>query len=117
MEKEYLTIEEISVYLGVKKSTLYSKVESGEIPYYRIGRLIRFKEQEVDQWMKENKKEKLNSNRRIVKTPRKVKNPQIDIDSLLKKTIDEVKGKRYTPNHGRSDRVKGLRKEVNHGTL
>jgi len=57
MDKEFLNIKEVSQYLGIKISTLYFYVENGDIPHYRIGRLIRFKKQEVDQWMEGNKKE------------------------------------------------------------
>ena len=43
MDRKYLNIDELSQYLGLKKSLLYSYVEAGEIPHYRIGRLLRFK--------------------------------------------------------------------------
>ena len=46
--KELLTIDELSEYLGVKKSTLYSKVEGREIPFYKIGHLVRFRKAEID---------------------------------------------------------------------
>jgi excisionase family DNA binding protein len=46
VEKEFLNIEEVSDYLGIKKSSLYSRVEKKEIPHYRVGRLVRFKKSE-----------------------------------------------------------------------
>ena len=55
--KELLTIDEISEYLGIKKSTLYSKVERREIPFYKIGHLIRFRKAEIDAWMENFKAE------------------------------------------------------------
>ena len=51
MEKVYLNIDELSQYLGVKKSNLYFKVERREIPFYRLGRLIFFKKDEIDAFM------------------------------------------------------------------
>ncbi len=39
--REFLAVEELSRYLGIKKSNLYSKVERKEIPHYRVGRLIK----------------------------------------------------------------------------
>jgi len=117
MEKEFLTINEVSEYLAIKKSTLYFHVKSGAIPHYRIGWLIRFKKHDVDQWMAGNKKEIIDLKKMSIKTLGKANNPKLEISSLVKKTIDEEKRKRYTPNHGRSDQVEGLRKEVKHGTL
>ena len=49
--REYLNIEELSEYLGIKKSTLYAKVASGQIPHYKIGHLVRFKKADIDCWM------------------------------------------------------------------
>jgi excisionase family DNA binding protein len=51
MEPEFFSIDELSRYLSVKKSTLYAKVEAGEIPFYRVGRLLRFRKQDIDQMM------------------------------------------------------------------
>ena len=46
-----LTVPELSVYLGIKAKTLYAKIEAGEIPYYRIGRLVRFRLDEINNWL------------------------------------------------------------------
>jgi excisionase family DNA binding protein len=117
MEKEYLKINELSEYLGIKQSTLYFHVENCNIPFYKVGKLIRFKKQDIDQWMAGNKKEAFNLQKESLKKPGKPNNPKLDIRSLVKKTIDEVKGNRYTPHHGRPDRIKGLRKEVENGAF
>jgi excisionase family DNA binding protein len=49
--KEFLSINELSEYLGIKPKTLYSWVSKGVLPHYRIEGLIRFKKQEIDQKM------------------------------------------------------------------
>jgi len=51
----YIGIEELSGFLGVKKRTAYHLVETMQIPHYRIGRLIRFKLSEVEEWMASKK--------------------------------------------------------------
>jgi len=117
MEKEYLKINELSEYLGIKQSTLYFHVENGNIPFYKVGKLIRFKKQDIEQWMAGNKKEVFNLKKESLKKLRKPINPKLDIRSLAKRTIDEEKGKGYTSNHGRPDRIKGLRKEVENGAF
>ncbi len=84
---EYLKIEDISAYLNVKTKTLYAMVESGDIPHYRIGRLIRFKREDVDLWMEAKKV--LCSN-----PPYKPKRVFVSskrnqyIDKIVRKTID-----------------------------
>jgi excisionase family DNA binding protein len=84
---EYLKIEDISAYLNIKTKTLYAMVESGDIPHYRIGRLIRFKREDVDLWMEAKK---VMSSNPICK-PRRVyissKRNQY-IDRVVRKTID-----------------------------
>ena len=51
MEKLLFDIKQISNYLSIKEKTIYEKVESGEIPHYKIGRLLRFKKEEIDKWL------------------------------------------------------------------
>lgn len=48
----YISIDELATYLKVKKRTAYYLVETLQIPHYRVGRLIRFKLSEVEEWMK-----------------------------------------------------------------
>jgi len=119
MNKEFLSIDDVSQYLGIKRSTLYRRVESREIPFYRFGRLIRFRKADVDQWIEGFRFEVVESNsnrvgRRVVGGMGK---GRMDIDRIVKKTIDGVRGLKYTSNHGRPDQVEGLRKEVPDGTL
>ncbi len=115
--KEFLTIDEVSEYLGIKKSSLYAKVERKEIPYYKVGRLVRFKKSDIDPWMEKFKSEPLDLHAeagRILKGTRK---DSRDIDVMVNKSIAEAKDSKYTSSPGRSDRIKGLRKEVEDGTL
>ncbi|MGD0229844.1 MAG: helix-turn-helix domain-containing protein [Syntrophorhabdales bacterium] len=47
-----LTIEELSVYLKIPKSTLYKLVREGKIPAQKVGRHLRFLRESIDQWLK-----------------------------------------------------------------
>lgn len=116
MEKELLTVEELSDRLSVKPSTLYSWVASGQIPHLRLSRrLIRFKKEEIDQWLEGQRKAQID--RINPKVGDFARDPTVDIVSnLVEKAIEEVTGKRYTPGNGKPERVKGLRKEVEHVT-
>jgi excisionase family DNA binding protein len=55
----YIDIEELAQQLSIKKRTLYHLVQTMEIPHYRIGKLIRFKQSEIDEWMETKKCEEV----------------------------------------------------------
>ena len=119
MEKKFLNIEELSRYLGIKKSNLYSKVERREIPFYKWGRLIMFNKEEIDTFMDKCRIEIVDpaeEAKRILRGKARPK-PDINIDGIVKKVVDEVRGNKYNPPHGKPDQIRGLRKEVEDGTL
>ena len=117
MEKVYLNIDELSQYLGIKKSNLYSKVERREIPFYRWGRLIMFKKDEIDAFMDKCRVECFDLKKEAERVMKGANRSRVDIDRVIKKTIEGVKEKRYTSTHGKPDQVKGLGKEVDNGTV
>ena len=45
------TIKDISEYLNVKERTIYSWINKGIIPHYKIESTIRFKENEINEWL------------------------------------------------------------------
>ncbi|MFA5858545.1 MAG: helix-turn-helix domain-containing protein [Elusimicrobiota bacterium] len=51
--KEVMDIKELSEYLGIGKSKIYSLIRQKKIPASRIGRQYRFSKQVVDSWLKE----------------------------------------------------------------
>ncbi len=51
-----LTIDELSHYLKVPKSTLYKLLQAGKIPGQKVGRHWRFHREVIDRWLGENKK-------------------------------------------------------------
>ena len=88
---EYLKIEDISAYLNIKSKTLYAMVESGDIPHYKIGRLIRFKKEDVDLWMETKKVIGSNPLGKPKRAFRSSKRNQY-IDKVVRKTIDGLMG-------------------------
>lgn len=50
---DVLTIEELSTYLKISKSTLYKLVREGRIPCQKIGRHWRFRKGAIDHWLEE----------------------------------------------------------------
>ncbi|MFH2075089.1 MAG: helix-turn-helix domain-containing protein [Pseudomonadota bacterium] len=47
-----LTIEELSSYLKIPKSSLYKLVREGKIPSQKVGRHLRFHRESIDEWLK-----------------------------------------------------------------
>jgi excisionase family DNA binding protein len=114
--KDFLTVDELSQYLNIKKSTLYTMVETGAIIHYRVGKLIRFKKEDVDDWMEGNRREGVPLERRTTQIFRTI-HREVDIDRIVKKSIEEVKNLNYIPPQEKPGRVKGLRKEVEDGII
>ena len=55
MEERWLSIKEISEYLGVTRETIYKWIDYKEMPGHRIGKFWKFKRNEVDKWVKSGK--------------------------------------------------------------
>jgi excisionase family DNA binding protein len=109
MENPFLTINEVARYLNVKASTLYAKVH--EIPHYKVGRLLRFKLEDVDRWMESNRKDDTAPQRKRPEVKTHKRGNAEGANEIVRKAIDEVRGSGYTSQRGKSDRIKGLGKE------
>ena len=48
----WLSISEICKYLGVSNDTIYKWIEKKGMPAHKIGRLWKFKKNEVDEWVR-----------------------------------------------------------------
>lgn len=54
----YLTVQQVSSYLQIKTSTIYAWVGQGRIPFVKIHGVIRFQQEEIDQWVESFRKNK-----------------------------------------------------------
>lgn len=52
-EVKFLTIDDVSEMLQVTRSTVYNLKKKG-LPYIKLGKSIRFDQDEVISWVKEN---------------------------------------------------------------
>jgi excisionase family DNA binding protein len=116
-EKMFWTVNEVATYLNVKPSTVYSWLKAWQIPHYRIGKMVRFRKPDVDIWMERHRREGDSVKQKVRGVLREISKPPLDINHLVKKSIDEVKGNGYTSHYGKPDRIKGLGREVSDGTL
>lgn len=54
MSVEIMTIKELAKYLDITEATIYKKVSNNEIPYTKLGTLLRFSKWSIDKWISEN---------------------------------------------------------------
>ena len=58
MDHKWISIEELSEYLGISAVTIRSWIRSGkDIPAVRIGRQWRFRIEEIDEWIESGRSE------------------------------------------------------------
>ena len=51
IEDRWLSVDEICKYLGVGKDTVYKWIDKHGMPAHRMGRLWKFKKEQVDKWV------------------------------------------------------------------
>lgn len=52
MEDRWLSVDEIGQYLGISSDTVYRWIDKQSMPAHRMGRLWKFKRDDVDKWVK-----------------------------------------------------------------
>lgn len=82
-----VTIKEVSEFLKIKQSTLYSWVNRKLIPSFKLNGLWRFDMEKIEDWVKASTQTKVSSQRITKKT---MKNQ--DIDRIIKHAIEEAHG-------------------------
>ena len=51
---QVLTIDELSAYLKIPKSTVYKLAQEGKVPCQKVGRHWRFRKEAIDRWLEES---------------------------------------------------------------
>jgi excisionase family DNA binding protein len=59
--ERWLSVDEIAAHLGISAVTIYRWLEKGGIPAHRVGKLWKFKRDEVDAWVKQGGASKENT--------------------------------------------------------
>lgn len=52
MEDRWLSVNEIAVHLGVVRESVYRWVAKRNMPAHRVGRHLKFRKDEVDDWVR-----------------------------------------------------------------
>jgi excisionase family DNA binding protein len=74
MEDRWLSVEEISKYLGVSSDTVYRWIENRRMPAHRLGRLWKFKRDEIDNWVKAGSASRQDKATPTSRSPKKKRN-------------------------------------------
>ncbi|MDB4349732.1 helix-turn-helix domain-containing protein [Omnitrophica bacterium] len=59
MERRYIGVKDLANYLGIKVATVYDWVYRRKLPYYKMGRLVRFDRGEIDKAIQSRRVEEL----------------------------------------------------------
>lgn len=55
-DKKWLTLSELQSYLGFGTYEYFKKLrDSGELPYYQVGKMVMFQRSEIDNWIQSKK--------------------------------------------------------------
>ncbi len=63
IEDRWLSVDEIGKHLGVSSDTVYRWIDKYAMPAYRMGRLWKFKKDQVDEWVEAGGATDLNKKR------------------------------------------------------
>jgi excisionase family DNA binding protein len=55
-EKEFFSVKELAEKLGVVKDTIYRLIKKGELPSHQVGRAVRIRWADVEEYLKRTKK-------------------------------------------------------------
>ena len=47
----WLSVDEIAAHLGIKRETAYTWINKKKMPAHKVGRLWKFKKDEIDEWV------------------------------------------------------------------
>ena len=52
MNDRWLSVDNIAAYHGIKRETLYKWLAEKDMPAHKVGRLWKFRKEEIDEWVK-----------------------------------------------------------------
>jgi len=58
---DVLTIDELSEYLRISKSSLYKLAQEGKVPGQKVGRHWRFRKDAIDRWLDDSRRQSASS--------------------------------------------------------
>lgn len=102
-----LTVEELAKYLKIKPDTIYKKVRKGELPAIKLGKIVRFRKEQIDQWIVNHASRTLKD----VKAARKA------VEDTVEGAVDEVRKKAKVAKKLFEKDVQGVYQELKKAPL
>ena len=56
-DTKMMSIKDVCEYLNISRQTLHRVTKEGELPYYRIKRSVRYKREEVEDYLRKQRKQ------------------------------------------------------------
>jgi excisionase family DNA binding protein len=50
LKDRYISVDEVAAYLNINKGTVYRWIKTRQLPAHRVGRLWRFRLDEINNW-------------------------------------------------------------------
>jgi excisionase family DNA binding protein len=102
------TVKDVSQWLQVKPSTVYVWAEQGMIPHLKLGRLVRFDQDEIEMWLQAHRRDDIPE-----PAPRRRRSGTDCVDALIAQAKREV----HNPLHGKPDQNRVTRKGDGRGSV
>lgn len=51
MTNRLLSVDEVAMFLGVKRDTVYKLIDRNGLPGFKVGRLWKFRQEDMDAWV------------------------------------------------------------------
>jgi excisionase family DNA binding protein len=52
VQDRWLSVDELAGYLGIKRDTVYKWINRRSMPAHKVGRLWKFRKEEIDAWVR-----------------------------------------------------------------
>jgi excisionase family DNA binding protein len=56
-DERLLSVQEVAELYGVPRSWVYTQAEAGRLPHFKIGRYVRFKREDIADWLAGQRRE------------------------------------------------------------
>ena len=53
--EKWVNLEDVAKHLSISQDTVRTWITEGKLPYYRAGKIYKFKISEIDEWVREGK--------------------------------------------------------------
>lgn len=64
MIEQAMTVRQVAEYLNVDAKVIYRLVQAGELPGFKVARSWRFKRDDIDSWIEQQKKQSTTESQR-----------------------------------------------------